>query len=487
MTEFSKSRSVDDLCQTCEQGNLFYVDMPEKIYGRVPISCTVNGNRTPVLPRETVYSNGNTLQETNGLLQIHIDNHDITITEDVRSLGPVSRARDLKIMIGSENPEDVFIASPSGERLRRAKELIRTRGTVRSPVSKLSRIEQIEMQQELGQADLEAEEELNQIIRSIEQETGEYYMVPTQDDIVVIQIPDRLRLPEGIYDIGVATEEVLDKIGNTILGVFDESFENIINLLEQGGSLAMANLPPAIVEYLGAMKVLNNIADIEVASVLRQGGKAGSRASGSLIGALRRNPVARSEFKREFIKSFLRQDVVNIKIFPSGHTVLGMKVKSRVRTSFGTFRLRGIYKTSFFEASAKVTGGNVGATASGAFKGFALIGVAVIVYNEVSDFLNDDTGGDWSDLFVGLGVEVAKTVVSAIIGGVITAVVLTGLGFIATITAPVWVVIGVGAALGIFVGAVINMVDDRYQIKQGAKNLVNDFPKVDRHGAAIPW
>src|SRR5699024_4732871 len=147
---------------------------------------------------------------------------------------------------------------------------------------------------------------------------------------------------------------------------------------------------------------------------------------------------------------------VSIKMFSSGHTLLAFEAKARIRTSYGRMTLRSRYKTSFLEASARISGGRVASVAGGAFKGVAAVGIGIVVYGEIRDFLDPENGGDWSDLFVGLGIEMAKTVVSAIIGAGLTALAV-GAGAIA---APLWLVILMGAGAAIVVGAVINVVDE---------------------------
>lgn len=101
--------------------------------------------------------------------------------------------------------------------------------------------------------------------------------------------------------------------------------------------------------------------------------------------------------------------------------------------------------------------------------------------------MDEDTGGDWSDLFVGLGVEISKMVVSAVIGSAITALGLVAVGGIATIMAPVWLLIGLGAAVSITVGAIINAVDEHYGIKNGIKKAVNNNNSLTRDGRFLPW
>ncbi|MDP0929549.1 hypothetical protein Q0601_20380 [Paracoccus onubensis] len=102
-------------------------------------------------------------------------------------------------------------------------------------------------------------------------------------------------------------------------------------------------------------------------------------------------------------------------------TVLAFEAKARLRTAYGRLTLRSKYRTSFLEASACISGGRVASVAGGAFKGLAAVGIGIVVYSEIRDFLDPETGGDWSDLFVGLGIEMAKTVLSAIIGAGLTA------------------------------------------------------------------
>uniref|UniRef100_A6VUI5 Uncharacterized protein n=1 Tax=Marinomonas sp. (strain MWYL1) TaxID=400668 RepID=A6VUI5_MARMS len=425
-SNFSQTQQAGEPCLPCQMGNLFYLDMPDIVQKEAQIAFSVNGKITPILPVDQSYKLLNDLLNTTGRLSIKVGGKNITLLEDI---GQCTAPEDLKVVVGTEKPEIAFDKNQGDEADQR--------------------------------------------------------MMPTEVDVVTIQVREH-ELPEGVYNIGEISEEILDKIGDTIFGVFDESLDSTIRLFDEGKNFTISNLPSAIIEVLGANKILNDLAEKEIQSALSRGGNS-PNTSNRLLGGLRRNPAARLKFKRELIRAFLRQDIVSIKLFPSGYTLLSFKAKPRIRTSFGSFRLKGQYKTSFFESSAKMAGGNVGSVASGALKGFAIIGISLVIYSEVDDFMDEDTVGDWSDLFVGLGVEMSKMVVSAIIGSALTAIGLVLVGAVVTMTAPVWLVISVGAVASIAVGAIINAVDDHYGIKKGIKKAVNNNNSFTRDGRFLPW
>lgn len=481
MNEFSDQQSVDDVCLPCQEANLFYCDMPQAMQDRAQIIGMVNGKQTPALPVSQTYRLLNSTAETTGELALQVRGEHVPLIPDIEEFGGVASPEDLKVLVGSEQPEQAFVPVPSESRIEHAKRLLRTSGSIGAPLTKQSRIEEIEAMQNAGIADADQEAELMQIIREIEGQTGEYYLIPVPVDMVTIQM-EGTPLPPGNYNIDTVSEDILDKIGNTILAPFEENFDSIIGLLESGRDLIVSNLPAAILEAVGAMQILEQIADQEMRSIRGMGGRS-DRANGSMVGALRRNPAARAEFKRKFIGALLRQRVVSVQLFATGHTLLAFETKAQVRTSYGRFRLRSRYKTSFLEASARISGGRVASVAGGAFRGLAAVGIGIVVYSEVRDFLEPETGGDWSDLFVGLGIEMAKTVVSAIIGAGLTAL-LIGLGLIG---GPVWLIITVGAIVSLAVSAAINITDEKLKIKDNLRAAVNNRQGQTRNGEAIQW
>lgn len=481
MNEFSDQQSVDDISLPCQQANLFYCDMPQGIQDRANIIGIVNGKQTPTLPVSQTYKLLNCTAETIGELALQVRGEHVPLIPDIEELGGVARPEDLKVLVGSEEPEKAFAPTPRESRIEHAKRLLRTNGRIGAPLTKQSRIEEIEAMQNAGIADADQEAELYNIIREIEDQTGEYYFLPVPVDMVTIQM-DGTPLPPGNYNIDSVSEDILDKIGDTIFGPFEENFDSIIDLLESGRDLVVSNLPAAILEAIGAMRTLDKIADQEMSDILRQGGR-NNRVSGSFIGELRRNPAARIEFKRKFVGALLKQKVVSIKMFSTGHTVLAFEAKARIRTAYGRLTLRSKYRTSFLEASARISGGRVASVAGGAFKGLAAVGIGIVVYSEIRDFLDPETGGDWSDLFVGLGIEMAKTILSAIIGAGLTALLVAA----GAIAGPVWLVILAGAGVAMLVGAVINVVDERLRIKDRLRSTVNAAQARTRDGQVVQW
>lgn len=170
-------------------------------------------------------------------------------------------------------------------------------------------------------------------------------------------------------------------------------------------------------------------------------------------------------------------------MFPSGHTVMAFEGKARVRTAYGKITLRGKYRTSFFEASARISGGRVLSVAGGAFKGLAVIGVGLIVVNEIRDFLAPETEGDWTDLFVGLAFEVTKMIVSSIVGAAFAGF-LVAMGLI---TGTFWVVIAVGAVASMAIGIVIDVQSEQRKVKDNIRDSVNDLQARTRDGELVNW
>ncbi len=480
MNDFSDQQNVDDVCLPCQQANLFYCDMPQNLQDRAQIKGLVNGEQTPVLPIGQTYHLLNTPVGTTGELALEVRGEHIPLIHDIEEVGGVARPEDLKVLVGAEMPEQALVSVPRDSRIDHAKRLLRTSGRIGAPLTKQARIEEIEAQQRAGIADADAEAALWSIIREIEDQTGEYFIMPVPRDMIVIQMENPL--PPGSYDIDTASETILDKIGNALLAPFDESFETLLALLEQGKDLAVSNLPSAILELVGAMMVLDEIAMQEMRDILHQGGRS-SRYSGSLVGELRRNPAARAVFKREFLSALLKQKVVRIQMFPSGHTVMAFEGKARVRTAYGRITLRSKYRTSFFEASARLSGGRVLSVAGSAFKGLALIGVGLIVVNEIRDFLDPETESDWTDLFVGLAFEVTKMVVSSILGAAFAGA-LVALGLI---TGTFWVVIAVGAVVSMAIGIIIDVQTEQRRVKDNIRDSVNDLQARTRDGELVNW
>ena len=170
-------------------------------------------------------------------------------------------------------------------------------------------------------------------------------------------------------------------------------------------------------------------------------------------------------------------------MFPSGHTVMAFEGKARVRTAYGRVTLRSKYRTSFFEASARIFGGRVLSVVGSAFKGLALIGVGLIVVNEIRDFLDPETESDWTDLFVGLAFEVTKMVVSSILGAAFAGA-LVALGLI---TGTFWVVIAVGAVVSMAIGIIIDVQTEQRRVKDNIRDSVNDLQARTRDGELVKW
>lgn len=118
--------------------------------------------------------------------------------------------------------------------------------------------------------------------------------------------------------------------------------------------------------------------------------------------------------------------------------------------------------------------------------GLAAVGVGLIVYGEVKAFMNPDTAGDWSDLFVGLGIEMAKVGLSAVLGAAGVAL-LVGAGVFTG--APLFFIIALGAGISIAVSAIIDELDEMHGIKKSAQKSINsiNIPPIDRNGGAIIW
>lgn len=152
--------------------------------------------------------------------------------------------------------------------------------------------------------------------------------------------------------------------------------------------------------------------------------------------------------------------------------------------TYGRLTLGSKYKTSLFEASARIASGRVASVVGGAFRGVAAVGIGLVVFGEVRNFLEPETGGDWTDLFVGLGVEIAKTAVAAIIGAGLTAVLV---GFSLLAGGPLWLIIAVGAGISMLVSVIIDVTTERMNVKEDLRSSVNSAQARNRAGEAIDW
>lgn len=480
--DFSETQEIDDPICACQQGNLFYLDMPQEVQGNLNLSFAVNGERTPVLTAETPYRHLNTREGTAGALQCYIQGREHTLISDLSEAGSIGSPEDLKVVVGTERPSPTDIARYN--RLERVKQLIRNDGRVTQPVTTMSRIERLETLIRNGVADNEHQDELLQIMRRVEGQTGEHYLIPSSVDIVAIEMSPQNAPPDGQYDIESVPETILDRIGNTILGAFDESFDSLIGYLEAGRDFGASQLPSAILEYVGARQILQNMADSE-ANLMRSMGGVRNFADQNFMRAIRTNPAAREAFKRAFIKALLRQKVVKIQVFPNSRTILSFKTHARIRMSFGIYNVRGTYRSSLFEASGRVSGGRFASVAGDAFRGpLAAIGVVLVVVGEVKSYFDTpEAERSWATLMVGLGVEMVKVAISAIAGAMLAAA-LVAAGLIG---GPLWIVIGVGAVLSMAVGVAIGYVDESLGVKRGIQNAVNSVQPLTRHGESIRW
>lgn len=121
--------------------------------------------------------------------------------------------------------------------------------------------------------------------------------------------------------------------------------------------------------------------------------------------------------------------------------------------------------------------------AGSAFKGLALIGIGLIVINEVVDFVGTENERDWTDLFVGLGFEVAKMFVSSILGAAFAGVLVAA----GLITGTFWVVIAIGALASMAIGVIIDVQAEQRRVKSNIQSSVNDLQARDRRGGAVNW
>lgn len=121
--------------------------------------------------------------------------------------------------------------------------------------------------------------------------------------------------------------------------------------------------------------------------------------------------------------------------------------------------------------------------AGSAFKGLALIGIGLIVINEVVDFVGTENERDWTDLFVGLGFEVAKMFVSSILDAAFAGVLVAA----GLITGTFWVVIAIGALASMAIGVIIDVQAEQRRVKSNIQSSVNDLQARDRRGGAVNW
>lgn len=166
--------------------------MPQNLQDRAQIKGLVNGEQTPVLPIGQTYHLLNTPVGTTGELALEVRGKHIPLIHDIEEVGGVARPEDLKVLIGAEMPDQALVSVPRDSRIDHAKRLLRTNGRIGAPLTKQARIEEIEAQQRDGIADADAEAELWNIIRAIEDETGEYFIMPVPRDMIVTQMENPL-------------------------------------------------------------------------------------------------------------------------------------------------------------------------------------------------------------------------------------------------------------------------------------------------------
>jgi hypothetical protein len=118
----------------------------------------------------------------------------------------------------------------------------------------------------------------------------------------------------------------------------------------------------------------------------------------------------------------------------------------------------------------------------------AIVGVGLVVFSEVKTFYDTpDADKDWSDLFVSLGVEMAKIAISAIVGAALSVVITTGAGFLVGFTLPFWVVIFAGIGVSIIVGMALEYIDGSLEVKGSIQRAVNSLEPMTRNGDSIRW
>lgn len=164
-----------------------------------------------------------------------------------------------------------------------------------------------------------------------------------------------------------------------------------------------------------------------------------------------------------------------IKKSKTGKTLIIFKGYSGLRsfltaTTYSTNNMKvGIISTAANIKSASRAGGLSTAgliTAKTAAKGLGGFGFALVATFDIAEFmLSDDPLNNWSDLYVTLGIDAAKTIIATAAGLVVGAFLVgSGVGII---------VVGVGIIAAVATSFILEYADRKYHVTQKAQNMVN--------------
>ncbi len=446
MGSFSNSQVADAADCGCDQGNLFIADFPLGRGPSVPLNFSVNGAPTGPIPTGEVFKFPNTLQGTTSTLAVTVGDREIELIENLGDFNVV-RPEDVGVYVGPLPINGTGSSAHQGpDRVERAKELLRTYGLA-APTTRGDQIQNLQNQISADNADLDTEEALNNLVRSIEDEAIEAgFLDPVggDEDLVILAIPPSMegQISEQTCNIESAPGSVLRQVAISVacgMGVVDEIT----------GAAALRDITSGAVDFtVGGTGTLPLIIELQV------------------------------ELKRADFKSFLRKVVKLtsagrvVKVFRNAQGILVAAFPAHTT-------VRDILKAT--SAKVAIMGGAVKGTsmwrsASRAVsRGIPVLSYLIVGVIDVVEWLAlPDEERTFAELAGQLIPDMAKISISSIVGTI-------ALGLATYFGAPLWLAIGAGIGIGVLVGIALDSGDAQFGITDAIKGRIPSFGTLETH------
>lgn len=183
--------------------------------------------------------------------------------------------------------------------------------------------------------------------------------------------------------------------------------------------------------------------------------------------------------KRQFLSDLFFKGTFVIKVNPSnGSRYIIFKGYAGLRTHMNAPRyLTSNAKVSIISMYADMASGTKAGTSSAvksATKGNVVAFVIVGSLDVAEYIFNPDKGKMLSDLMVDLGIDFGKVMLSGY-AGLLSGAAVVAIAGAMSVSAPVWVVIGVAVGVSIAVGFGLDALDNQFGFTSGIKNSIKTF------------
>ena len=422
---FSTTAPRGAICLPCQQGNLFRLTVPPGARCPVSLMAEVGGKCSPTLPENQGYMLPNDLVGTTGTLNLFVAGKPYTITDDVRTLGGISRPQDVRSHVLFEplppvRPRPAWLDNPPA-----------MVPIGRSSMRPAGQNGSVPGGHEYNALDAISEDRWRQA-GSPQTEAGEILPATSSDPIVmVIEPAAALGSPPavGSYDVDTMPEELVNYFVSAIYWVTsnlpgDLSRAVVDGILQSSGMLASGN----------NRRFLREMAGTRLRVISGNGRRLLAYSSGTW-------KPGNLWYRR--------------------HMAYGQRGLGKLKVSAMNLAIRGVGEN--IADGLKGLSGRAGA-----------IGMVFAVSFDIAEYITSDGEKFRSDLLVSIGFTVANAVLSIIVGTMIAAAAVAAAIAAGVALAPA-VIVGLGIAAVVGVGFAINRVVALTGLKTAVQEFVRDL------------